>query len=342
MFESLWNKNKNTGNVVSWYRRAATDHLIITIWASLERIGVFDEFRKRKSAITIKELARTLNAEERLLEPCIYFLWATTSLLNKRRNSFSLKNPNSFPKGFVLAAYKPIFDNLESLLLGTKKYGKDVERDGYQLQKASDIFSKPAIDRILEKIKHIDVDHVLVDLGCGSAEFLIRACKQNLHARGIGIDVSDEITISAQKNVRQDSMVHRIKVIQDDVFSSSTWKNHIPSDAPCIFIGSTILHEFLYKGRKIFVEFLKHFKEMFPGSRFFVVEYDALGFEKIKKKLHTEQALFSAMYLLWHPLTNQGLPQPQNKWRAIFSDADWTIRDAERTENDLIIYDCQL
>ena len=82
-------------------------------------------------------------------------------------------------------------------------------------------------------------------------------------------------------------------------------------------------------------------KSEFSDAQFFIIEFDALPFEKIKTETDTERKLFAAMYELWHPLTNQGMPQPQEVWEKIIRKSGWEIQSVVRANMNLLIYHCE-
>lgn len=342
---SFKNKKGERDKSISWYRLTTTHYIIVQLYLTLERVGIFDILRKKQGPISVEELSRALNVQKNLLEPCIDFLWATTDMFEKTDAGITLKDASQFPRGFVMAIYKPIFDNLEDLLRGTKIYGKNVVQDSYHLQKVSDMFTKVATDYVLEQLSKTNTIHTVVDLGCGSGEFLIRASAQNSLAQGIGIDIDQVVVDAARKNVENaDVSESEIAIIKADISHISAWKQHIHAGAhDIVFLGSTILHEFLRDGEQSLVTLLRMFKKEFLGSRFFVVEHDApRSFEEIKKEKNTETKLFAAMHMLIHPLTDQGTPRPQSDWLSFFEKSGWSVTDSARMSNGLVVYDCRL
>ncbi|MBI2108966.1 MAG: methyltransferase domain-containing protein [Parcubacteria group bacterium] len=318
----------------------ATHYLITLTHTTLERLGLFDVLRKKTEPAAIDELSKIIKVRTDILEACINFLWSTTNYLEKNGQKIILKN--NPPKWFWIATYKPVFDNLESLLKGTKKYGNDVVRDGYYLQKMSITINNPVENYIVQQLQEIKEKSILVDLGCGPGTLLSRVSAANPLIEGLGIDVDPIITDIAQKNVMRSR--RPIKIITADVTKIHFWKKHIPSNVNLIFSANSILHELLRDGEERFISFLKTLKGAFPGSRFFVTEINALSPQEIKNMRSNDYKFFMAMFMFTHPLTEQGLPRSKKEWLSFFKKSQWSVMRTEQPKNNdaRIIYDCLL
>jgi len=324
---------------ISWYRSITYQHFFVQVCLALEKIGFFEEYTHQNS-INMQKFSKTRNISERLLETCVEFLWSTTDLLEKDGNIVRLKNKN-FPKAlWVLAAYKPVFDNLTEILKEEKQYGRDVSRDGYYLQKASVLFSEDAVRLALSALEN-EKSGQLIDFGCGGAHSLINYCQKEDVRTSLGIDIDSDIARAARKNTEEAGLSDRIVIIESDALNFEKWQPFIQEGQPNYFLASTMLHEFLRDGEEFVVDFLAKIKTEFPNSQFFIIEFDALPFEKIKTETDMERKLFAAMYELWHPLTNQGMPQPREIWEKIIKKSGWKIRNIHQANMNLLIYHCE-
>ena len=324
---------------ISWYRSVTYQYFFIQICLALEKIGFFDALINQKE-VNIKEFAKTRNLSSRLLETCAEFLWATTDIIEKDGDILQLKNKNFSKALWVLAAYKPVFDNLAEILKEEKKYGRDVSRDGYYLQKASVLFSSDAIRLVLAALEN-EKSGQLVDFGCGAANSLIDYCRHDNVRTSLGIDIDSDIARAARKNIEKAGLSGRITIVGSDVLNFKKWQHFVNGGQSQYFLASTMIHEFLRDGEKSVIDFLSKIKSRFPDSQFFIIEFDAMPFEKIKTEINTERKLFAAMYELWHPLTNQGMPQPQEVWERIITKSGWNVKNISRADMNLLIYHCE-
>lgn len=319
-----------------WHHAVVPYYFFTHVCLALEKVGFF-ELLASDATLGIKELAARLGVNENMLRHCVEFLWSVSDVVERNGDRVSLADKDLSEKLWILAAYKPVFDGLDELLAGEKKYGVDVARDGYYLQKAADTFSGDAVGRALRLIQD-EPGATLVDLGCGSASSLI-AYRKAGGRRGIGIDVDPVIVREARNRIAAAGARDAITILENDVLNIMDWKREIPGGNTTVFLASTVLHEFLRDGREPLVRFLADMKAAFPRSRFLVVEFDAASFEEIREEQDSARRFRAATYALWHPLTNQGLPQPRRVWEEMFEEAGWKVAGETRAKYDLVIYD---
>lgn len=324
---------------VSWYRSITYQYFFTQVCLALEKIGFFDA-AARQDNINMREFAKTGNISERLLKTCVEFLWSTTDILEKEGDNVRLKNKNFSKALWVLEAYKPVFDNLAEILKQEKQYGRDLSRDGYYLQKASVLFSEDAIRLALAALENEESGQ-LIDFGCGGAHSLIDYCRHDSSRTSLGIDIDSDIAREARKNVEEAGLRDRIVIVESDVLNFRKWQSFIREGQSQYFLASTMLHEFLRNGEEFVVDFLAKIKTGFPDSQFFIIEFDALPFEKLKTETNMERKLFAAMYELWHPLTNQGMPQPREVWEKIITKSGWKIKNISQANMNVLIYHCE-
>lgn len=315
------------------------------VYVALEKIGFFDVIKNKK--LTIGELAQQLKVEEKYLRVCVDFIFSLGDVFEKKNEHYTLKTKEIEELIWLISAYKPVFDSLAAILRGEKIYGKDVVRDGFYLQKSSYNFSRDATEKIISRLKN-ENDAVLIDLGCGSAKTLIDFCKDGEGRHGIGIEISDDILKEANKNVMEARLQNKITFLKSDVIEVVKWQEIIPRDKKIIFLASAIMHEFLRDGELFLTDFIKKIGNIFSGSKIFIVEFDAIPFENIniikdkekKSDLELSKEIFAAVYQLWHPLTNQGMPQPRHVWEQILKNAGLNISHVTRADKNLLIYEC--
>src|SRR3989344_322402 len=107
----------NSPQSPSWYRIAATNYVTVQLCLTLEDIGLFDELRKGPTTVT--KLSDILRLRRELLDPCLEFLSVATDFFKKGQDEIAFAR-SDFPKAWILAAYKPVFDDLADLLRGKK------------------------------------------------------------------------------------------------------------------------------------------------------------------------------------------------------------------------------
>ena len=109
-----------------------------------------------------------------------FFSGKGTRMIKEARGVFSL-----------LYAYSPVFENLVLLLRQQREYGRDVCRRGKYVAKGSaEMAAYLPFPEARKIIKKHNIRKIL-DLGCGSADFLISLCSQN-NLVGMGIDIDQD------------------------------------------------------------------------------------------------------------------------------------------------------
>ncbi len=330
---SFFKKKNSASESLRW----TSDYLIIQICLGLERVGFLDYLKKGPA--TIADISKDLHIQQNFIAVLLDYLLAIDGPIEKNGDTFALKGGNPQKLLWAILAYREVFNDFGALLLGEKKYGQEVKRDGYYLQLASGAFSFDANRIVLEKIKEVG-NSVFIDFGCGSAETIIKFCSVRGDHFGVGIDNNEAVVLEARKRIQQSGIGERIALCNADVQNIDFWQKHVPTQKRSIFLASTMLHEFLRFGDTFLIDFLKELKKRFNSSRLFVAEYDGLSFEEIKNEKDERRKLQAALYELWHPFTEQGMPQPRERWESLLDAAGWKISEVISSENYILVYDC--
>lgn len=291
-------------------------HVIFTLF----NVGFFDEYRE-KNNVNIKLFSRKNKLDERVLRSLCNYLYSL-KILRRKGSIYSLDS-----KGLMLVkmaqglfdvwyGYQPVLYNLEFILKKEKEFEKGIGRREKYVGKGSGEIGKLLVFPIVAKIiKKYRIRRVL-DLGCGSAEFLIGLCKSDQSLLGYGIDISPEVVAFARDRIGKENLDNRIKIYEGDVFKIDKMIDKLNVDALTSFF---VLHEFLFKGKKKIIEFFKRCKKSFNGKHLIVCEYSKVPSEELRKK-----PFLNLDYQLIHELTNQGLLSRQ-EWKEIFRITNYRI-----------------
>jgi SAM-dependent methyltransferase len=93
----------------------------------------------------------------------------------------------------LLYGYEPLFKNLQEMLKGEKKYGRDLtRRDEFVARGSGELCEQLPYQVMGQMIEEAGFTKVL-DLGCGNGQFLVHlANRLNAQYQGFGIDQSKE------------------------------------------------------------------------------------------------------------------------------------------------------
>lgn len=278
--------------------------------------GIFNDMLHDRS-LDLDSYAISKNLDKKILKVIFDYLYAVR-LLDKDNSRYRFSREGSFifkytkgPFDFV-NAYSPIFQNLESLLKKEKKYGVEIKRIDSFVAKASAETEQwipyPVIKKVIKKYNFKNI----LDLGCGSAEFLIKLCETNPNMRGFGIDVSPIVIECAQKEVASCEVKERIELQQCDIFNISKlpemWFQKIDV-ITCMFV----LHEFIKDDNTTKItNLLKEIRLHFKNAYIIVCEL----YKNSPKQLRRNPSLI-AEHHLFHALSNQEI-LTYEEWKNVF------------------------
>lgn len=320
------------------------DRTIFNVICTLEKGGVFGELKKHSGGITIKNLAQHLALNEPILEALFEFLVVNApEVLIKKNKKYYITS--TFLETawqnclYFTLAYEPVFTELLPILKGEMEYGKDVVRVGSYLRISSAIHNEPAWDLVIDRIKRMEIS-TIVDCGSSGGDFLLRACSEIPDVHGIGIENDALVVTEANDRLKNHVLSNRVTIVEGDASQPEIWRKNVLRDIEStniVFTGITLWHEFLYYGEQYFLDILKRFRDNFPGSIFIVVEYNGFEWENLKM-LSDSFREAASVYQLVHPLTNQGMPLPQEKWLEIFKKANIRLQEVETVKPNSTVY----
>lgn len=292
---------------------------------ALLNIGFFDILAKNKS-VDLDSFVKNKDINEKVLVAICDYLFALR-ILNRNNGCYSLgpegRGLLKYSTGTFdfIYAYAPLFENLDYLLKNKKKYNVDVFRRNKFVAKATaEVSQFIPIPIIKDIIKRYNLKSVL-DLGCGSAEFLLQICEE-ADLYGYGIDISKEAINLAEDSISKKSLSQKIKVRVGNIFDIKQFKsiyNNVDA-ITCMFV----LHEFLLQGESAVIDLLKKIKESFPNQYLIVCELSRSSPFLLRK--HPTSI---AEHHLFHALSEQGLMTPQ-EWRELFRKTGYRLVEEKR------------
>lgn len=317
-FRQLLKIRKFNKDTIKYARSYMTTYSL----CSLLNIGFIDELNKT-GFIDSKSFAKTNNLNEEILISVCEYLY-TIKILSKKSNKYSLtRQGKSLIKHSTgtfdfIYAYAPLFENLDSLLRNTKKYNENVFRRGDFVAKATAEVSQyipiPIIKSIIEKYKF----NSILDLGCGSVEFLIQLC-QKVPLKALGIDVSKDAIEFAQENIKKHNLGKEIKVKVGDIFDLNDLKSVKESHSIDAITSMFVLHEFALKDNSKIIKLLNGIRKVFPESYLIICEFSRFSSDELRGKTTS-----IAEHHLFHALSQQGILTP-TEWKNTFKQSGYNV-----------------
>lgn len=165
-----------------------------------------------------------------------------------------------------VGGYGAMLGNLRGLATGDLTYGKDVHRDEALIALGAGEADRALMQGIESEILSGIGFRVVADIGCGSADRLIRLCAAHPDRRGIGIDISAPACTLAAERVREAGLAERVEIIREDVLDTMNTRTFPGVDfVTCFFM----LHD-LFATDDNHADVIRSLRSIFPDARLFL------------------------------------------------------------------------
>ena len=293
---------------------------------ALFNVGFFDEL-DAAGRIRLDDFAREKGLDREILGSLCASLYAL-KILDRDGDEYFLDD-----KGRVLSqtargwfvgtyGYEGVFHNLEALLRKEKQYGREVRRLSEPIARGSAemealLYFPIAVD-IIDKGNYKNV----LDLGCGEGTFLRALCTGLDDVRGSGMDLSPDSVEAARERAAAAGLNGRLRFVVGDIADENAAPSDLTGvDAATIFF---VMHEILYRGEDVAIEFLHGFQRKFPGVPLIVFEALRPSAEEMRRRPG-----MAIHYSLQHDLSHQKLVSG-DEWKSLFRKAGF--RNVEERE----------
>jgi SAM-dependent methyltransferase len=198
---------------------------------------------------------------------------------------------------------------------GALRYGSDVVREGRWVAEGSALIGRddvaPHATALLDGIAF----HHVVDLGCGTARFLINAA-QRFGVTGFGIDLAPEACEDAQRAIAAAGLTGRLSVRCGDAGELAAIPELREADLVVAFF---LLHEIFEHGREALVAYLRTLAQTMPaGAHMLVAE--------VQPASGGPDERWRPEFTLLHAIMRQQLLTADG-WHEAFAAAGWSRRE---------------
>jgi SAM-dependent methyltransferase len=221
-------------------------------------------------------------------------------------------------KGYLVwleGGYARTLSGLGAFASGALRYGEDVVREGRWVADGSALIGRndvaPHATAVLEQI---DFHHV-VDLGCGTARFLIAAA-QRFGVSGFGIDLAPEACEDAERAIAEAGLTGRVTVRCGDAGDLDAIPEVAEAD---LVVAHFLLHEIFEHGREALVAYLTTLGSRMPiGAHMLVAE--------VPPATGALDERWLPEFTLLHAIMRQQLLTAEG-WDEAFAAAGWSRRE---------------
>lgn len=285
-----------------------------TTMHALLNVGLIDEMLKKPS-VDLNEFAAAANLEIHVLQPLCEAFYCV-GMFDRHGSAYTLSEKGrstvEVMRGWldVCYGYSEVFHSLEALLRKEKVYGREFYRRSDFVARGSGEMENLLFFPLVNDIIKANGYRRILDLGCGDGAFLRHLCEMNQDVECFGIDLAPAAVEEGNRGLREAGLEKRVSLFALDISKIDQVSGALKNiDAATVFF---VLHELLYFGKNVLLDFLKSFRRLFPGA-------PLIAFEAVRPPLEEMRRHpgISVYYFLYHDLTQQK-PVDADTWKQLF------------------------
>ena len=219
-------------------------------------------------------------------------------------------------KGYFLwlvRGYGNLLHNLASIVEAGNCTTEGIVRDGKYIAMAGRDYGARYVDEPFDAVLAEVPFRVVGDLGCGSAERLIKILKQNPEVRGVGVEVNKGAVDLARRSVAKAGLEERLKIVHSDVKNLILQEEFEEVEVLfCFFMGHDLWP------RQNCLKALRSIRAAFPKvARFLLCD-------TYRSDLPPAEAppVFTLGFEFTHALMGQYIPNVA-EWKELFTESGW-------------------
>ena len=289
-------------------------YLETTTMHALLNVGLIDEMQKQPS-VNIEEFAAHANLEVHVLQPLCEAFYCL-GMFDRNGSGYALSEKGrsvvEVMRGWleICYGYDEVFHSLEGLLRKQKVYGRDLYRRSDFVARGSGEMENLLFFPMANDILNAKGYKRILDLGCGDGAFLRNLCGLNPEVQCFGIDLAPAAVEEGNRALREAGLEGRVSLFALDISKIEQVSGDLKDiDAATVFF---VLHELLYFGEDVLLNFLRSFRRLFPGAPLIAFEAVRPPVEEMRR-----HPGISVYYFLYHDLTQQK-PVDADTWKQLF------------------------
>ncbi len=198
-----------------------------------------------------------------------------------------------------------------------QRVGRFIHRDlravGIACRDLGTNFFDPPFFDLLEDLKF----DAVADLGCGSAERLVRIAESRPEIRCVGVDISPTVISLAAEALDESGLAQRIKLVEADARVLSARPDFVDVNlVTCFLMG----HDFW--PRPQCVESLRSIRNAFPNATNFIL----CDTYRSQAAAMTSPTIFTPGFEFVHAVMGQYLPT-LDEWHGVFAEGGWQVAE---------------
>ena len=227
---------------------------------------------------------------------------------------------------YYVGGYGGVLGAASELGRGARRYGADLVRDGHYVALGTEMMSRTRHHRSYEVVlRHAAAARParVLDLGCGSANFLLQLVEATGATFGLGVDSDAEACEHARRNVREAGLEGRVEIVQGDMHTLAERHPALVGRFDVV-TAMMVVHESLIRGDERTAGLLRDLAALLtPAGRLIVLD-------KHTDILEAGAAPpYFTEFKLIHDLTDQDFCT-EARWREVFARAGLRLTAVEK------------
>lgn len=228
---------------------------------------------------------------------------------------------------YYVGGYANVLSAAGGLVTGRLRYGEDLQRDARYVAVGSELIARTrhsgAFEVVLDRARDVSAARV-VDLGCGSAAFLVELVQATGAVEAIGIDESGEACDLSRRTVAKAALADVVRIVEEDarrlLVIEPAWEGTVD-----VMTAMFLVHEFFSGGMDRAAAVLAALgRALRPGDGRLLI------LDKHTDSLDAGEAPpYFTEFKLMHDLTGQVLYDLEG-WHAVMERAGLVIVSADR------------
>jgi hypothetical protein len=218
---------------------------------------------------------------------------------------------------WLTGGYGQMMQNLGAVVRNEHREGDFAGRNGKRIAWAGRDYGAQFVERHFEEKLAEMPFRAGADIGCGSADRLIRLAQARPGFRGVGIEVNRGAVELAEEAIRAAGVQERVRVLQSDIQTLQA----TPECAEVEVMFSFFMGHDLWP-REACLLSLNRLRTLFPNARRFLLcdtyRSGVIG--------NGDVPIFTLGFELTHAVMDHYVPSKQ-EWLDLFAESDWTCVD---------------
>lgn len=219
---------------------------------------------------------------------------------------------------FFVGGYGEVIRRVGPLCRGDIEYGEDIERDGHFVALSAALAGqKSTFDVVSSRAKELRPRRIL-DVGCGSGDFLLQLLDACSAEKAYGLDLSEEACRIARENAAARGVGDKVEIYRCDVRQALERVPELEGTVDVI-TGLFVFHELLGGNHDSMTSALRRLGTMLrPGGALLILDKQTDVLDK------GEAPPFFTEFKYLHDVTDQELCD-QATWKALLNEAGFDV-----------------